>query len=136
MIVAWPKTWPLYKQGCFGSWDDACDIVVGPCSCAAWHKKGEFTFRKGVLRRYGKEVAVRDTSSGLVIYQYWDRDNVLGKSFYKLEYEGKFLGSFEDPEGLSKCQCFIMGWRLAREEPCTRGFLRSIPMKSVTLETI
>ena len=135
MIIPWPKTWPKYKQTCFSNWDDACDLVVGPCVCGAWHQKGEFTFRKGVLRRYGEEVAVRE-NSGLVIYQYWDRDNVLGKSFYKLEQEGKFLGSFEDPEGYNKCYCYIMGLRFAQGLRCTREILKSIPLKGVTLEPI
>ncbi len=55
-ITPWPKKWPRYKQGCLALWSDACDMIVGPCCCGGTHHKGEFTFRKGVLRRQGKEV--------------------------------------------------------------------------------
>jgi len=60
MIVPWPESWPVYKQGCFGSWSDCCDTLVGPCRCGASHAKGEFTFRSGVLRRYGERVPTAD----------------------------------------------------------------------------
>lgn len=52
----WPDDWPLYKQSCFGSWEKACDMLVGACSCGASHAEGEFEMRDGKLFRYGKEV--------------------------------------------------------------------------------
>ena len=55
-MTPWPENWPLYKQPCFGSWDDACDMLVGPCRCGASHQEGEFEYRDGWLYRYGKKV--------------------------------------------------------------------------------
>lgn len=55
-IISWPKEYPLYKQPCFFSWEDACDTLVGPCCCGAWHQKNEFELKDGVLYRYGEEV--------------------------------------------------------------------------------
>ena len=34
-LVPWPKDWPPYGN-------EPCDMLVGPCSCGAWHIKGEF----------------------------------------------------------------------------------------------
>ncbi len=55
-LKAWPEDWPLYKQANFASFEDACDVLVGPCSCGAWHKEGEFEFKDGILFRYDKQV--------------------------------------------------------------------------------
>ncbi len=55
-LKPWPSDWPLYKQECFFSYDDACDSLVGPCSCGAWHEEGEFEFKDNVLLRYGQPV--------------------------------------------------------------------------------
>lgn len=52
----WPIDWPWYKQGCFVSFDQRCDALVGPCSCAASHKENEFELRDGLLYRYGERV--------------------------------------------------------------------------------
>ena len=54
----WPNDWPRYKQVCFANWTDACDMLVGPCSCGAWHREGEFLFEHGVLRKNGKPVVL------------------------------------------------------------------------------
>jgi len=57
----WPAEWPLYKQHCFSSFVDACDMLVGPCACGAWHRPGEFEFLGGrVLMRNGEQVDVGD----------------------------------------------------------------------------
>lgn len=57
-LWAWPEDWPWYKQMCFGSWDDRCDMLVGPCACGAWHQEGEFEWdeKRQVLYRYGEVV--------------------------------------------------------------------------------
>lgn len=55
-LADWPSDWPWYKQGCFASYDDRCDAVIGPCACGAWHKAGEFDLIANVLHRYGKPV--------------------------------------------------------------------------------
>jgi len=52
----WPDDWPFYKQACFNSWSDCCDMLVGPCKCGAWHQPGEFEFFEGKLYRYNKHV--------------------------------------------------------------------------------
>lgn len=55
----WPADWPRYRQPCFGSNDSRCDMLIGPCSCGAWHARGEFVFKDGVLFRDGKQVMVQ-----------------------------------------------------------------------------
>lgn len=55
-LKAWPSRWPLYKQGCFASFDDSCDMLVGPCACGAWHQEGEFKLHRGMLYRHGRMV--------------------------------------------------------------------------------
>jgi hypothetical protein len=56
-MLAWPDGWPIYKQACFSSWSDRCDMLVGPCACGASHSSGEFKlFANGVLTRNGKPV--------------------------------------------------------------------------------
>lgn len=55
-LKGWPEHYPKYKQGCFASWDDACDMLVGPCACGAWHQQGEFKLRAGELYRNGQKV--------------------------------------------------------------------------------
>lgn len=37
-LIAWPKDWPKFYNGV----SDACDMLVGPCACGAWHFPGEF----------------------------------------------------------------------------------------------
>jgi hypothetical protein len=59
-IIGWPDEWPIYKQGCFGSWDDCCDMLVGPCKCGAWHQPGEFELCYGLLFRYGQQVPTKE----------------------------------------------------------------------------
>lgn len=53
-LKSWPDDWPQYKQVCYGSWNDRCDMLVGPCACGAWHKDGEFELIGGVVYRYGE----------------------------------------------------------------------------------
>ena len=48
MSKTWPVDWPRYKQS-----SELCDSLVGPCSCGAQHKTGEFTLVDGILYRYG-----------------------------------------------------------------------------------
>lgn len=57
-IVEWPKDWPRYKQACFANWQDACDLLVGPCNCGAWHQVNEFRYdaSSGKLYRNGEQV--------------------------------------------------------------------------------
>ena len=58
-LVAWPKDLPRYVQDCFcGDMDAACDMLIGPCSCGAWHDEGEFRFdaSTGELLRNGRVV--------------------------------------------------------------------------------
>jgi hypothetical protein len=38
--VMWPAKWPKGEH----------NVVIGPCRCGAWHHKGTFTFRSGVLK--------------------------------------------------------------------------------------
>jgi hypothetical protein len=52
-LKPWPKDWPPYRQACYGSPDDNCDMLIGPCACGAWHKVGEFELREGVVYRRG-----------------------------------------------------------------------------------
>ena len=52
---AWPTEWPMYKQECFGSWEKRCDMLVGPCSCGAWHHEGEFEYKDGYIYRKGEQ---------------------------------------------------------------------------------
>ena len=54
--LGWPEDWPRYKQACFGSWDSACDMLIGPCACGAGHAPGEFHLEGNQLFRYGKPV--------------------------------------------------------------------------------
>lgn len=61
----WPEDWPKFKQPCFGSWESACDMLVGPCACGASHDPGEFEFKHGVLYRYGSVVG--GTKLGLLV---------------------------------------------------------------------
>lgn len=58
-LVGWPKHWPRYRQACYSSEDDYCDVLEGPCKCGAWHKKDEFELKDDGLYRYGKKVAER-----------------------------------------------------------------------------
>lgn len=51
-IVSWPRDWPRYKQDCFASYKDSCDMLRGPCRCGAWHQLGEFQMKKGRLYRH------------------------------------------------------------------------------------
>lgn len=41
-MLSYPKHWPWFKQRCFGSWADRCDMLVGPCACAAGHSADEW----------------------------------------------------------------------------------------------
>lgn len=59
-VVGWPSDWPVYKQSCFGSFDDRCDMLVGPCACGASHQSGEFELKSDGLYRYGKLIDQRD----------------------------------------------------------------------------
>lgn len=55
-LQPWPAGWPQHRQVCYGSWGDACDMLVGPCACGAWHTPGEFRLVGGVLYRDGESV--------------------------------------------------------------------------------
>jgi hypothetical protein len=35
--MPWPTDWPAFYHS-----NEACDMLVGPCACGAWHLKGEF----------------------------------------------------------------------------------------------
>ncbi len=70
----------------------------------------------------------------MIIYHYYDPEHF--RAFYKLESEGRFVGSFEDPEGMTKCQCFLMGLCYAQGIRCTDEFLASIPIVGVPMESI
>lgn len=59
----WPSDWPQYKQACFLSWDKACDMLIGPCSCGASHQDGEFEYKNNILYRYGKPVNTKSNTS-------------------------------------------------------------------------
>jgi len=59
-LRVWPKDWPQYKQVCFGSFEDRCDMLVGPCACGAWHEKDEFELKAGTLYRYNEPVREQD----------------------------------------------------------------------------
>jgi len=50
----WPDDWPKYKQHHASS---ACDMVIGPCRCGAWHEPGEFELVDGHLHRYSTREA-------------------------------------------------------------------------------
>lgn len=63
-FIPWPDNWPEYKQHCFSSWSDSCDMLVGPCRCGAWHQPGEFEWKDGVLHRYGELVDSIDVKYG------------------------------------------------------------------------
>ncbi len=67
---------------------------------------------------------------------HYDLDDLSKKCFYKLENKGRFLGSFEDPEGMTKCQCFIMGLLFAEGVTCTDDFLMSIPLVYEPMESL
>jgi hypothetical protein len=32
--VGWPDDWPKY----YNANSDACDMLLGPCACGAWHQ--------------------------------------------------------------------------------------------------
>lgn len=51
--VGWPDNWPWFKQACYVSFTDRCDMLVGPCSCGASHFTDEFKYLDGTLYRYG-----------------------------------------------------------------------------------
>ena len=56
-FVVWPESWPKYYNG-----GQLCDMLVGTCSCGAWHQDGEFSLSFcDVLYRYDKPVATGDT---------------------------------------------------------------------------
>lgn len=40
----YPKDWPKHFNGS----SEPCDMLVGPCSCGAWHQSGEIVLRKHV----------------------------------------------------------------------------------------
>lgn len=44
-FAEWPKNWPPYFHR-----NEPCDMLVGPCSCGAWHTPGEFTLEQDGLR--------------------------------------------------------------------------------------
>lgn len=44
-FAEWPKDWPPYFHR-----NEPCDMLVGPCSCGAWHTPGEFTLEQDGLR--------------------------------------------------------------------------------------
>ena len=46
----WPDDWPAYYHTHAG---EPCDMLVGPCSCGAWHNVGEFEMREDGLYRFG-----------------------------------------------------------------------------------
>lgn len=56
-IVPWPETWPLFRHAT-ASFENACDVLVGPCLCGASHGVGEFEYRDGQLYRFGKLIPV------------------------------------------------------------------------------
>lgn len=58
-FIPWLADWPQYKQACFLSWDDRCDMLIGPCCCGAWHQVDEFEVCGDVLLRYGEVVPSR-----------------------------------------------------------------------------
>jgi len=59
-MVPWPNNWPRYKQACFSSFQNSCDMLVGPCACGAWHQQGEFELKGNEIHRYGSQVDPRD----------------------------------------------------------------------------
>lgn len=52
----WPKNYPEHHNG-----GQLCDMKVGPCSCGAWHRPGEFWLVGRTLFRYNTSVATGDT---------------------------------------------------------------------------
>ncbi len=60
--IPWPDDWPAYRQECFSSDTDNCDMLEGPCRCGAWHTPGEFVYEFGVLTRRGEVVETQPRS--------------------------------------------------------------------------
>lgn len=54
----WPEDWPPYHQ--YGR-NIACDMLVGPCACGAWHGAGEFTFDGHTVTRLDNKTLLRGT---------------------------------------------------------------------------
>ena len=70
------------------------------------------------------------------IYEYYDPDNALGDVLYKIEHEGRWLGSFEDPCGADKAVCFMKGWRLARGLPLSKESLKAIKVIPIPMDPL
>ena len=48
----WPEDWPRHHNGV----SEPCDMLVGPCSCGAWHQPGEFVLDDGRLVRFIRDL--------------------------------------------------------------------------------
>lgn len=107
-VVSWPTDWPVYKQSCFGSFDDRCDMLVGPCACGASHQPGEFELRTDGLYRYDKKVDGRDTSNS-------DDDTPLEESSSWLD---RFTHLTDDVTGVELFKIHELSFEL---EPCQDG---------------
>jgi hypothetical protein len=62
-VVPWPAEWPWFKQTFYADFRNRCDVLVGQCSCGAWHTEGEFELRDGYLYRYGNLVPSENVTS-------------------------------------------------------------------------
>ncbi len=50
-FFGYPKTWPKFYNAC----SDACDMLVGPCACGAWHTLEDWQPGSSFARRLGIE---------------------------------------------------------------------------------
>jgi hypothetical protein len=48
-LVAWPSDWTDYHHNAS---HEPCDMLVGPCSCGAWHKETEEWVRATLTRHH------------------------------------------------------------------------------------
>jgi hypothetical protein len=54
-VRRWPEDWPKYARNHPAQTaGEPCDMLVGPCSCGAWHVAGEFELINGFLLRDGR----------------------------------------------------------------------------------
>jgi hypothetical protein len=52
-LVPWPEDWPDRH---FNASREPCDMLIGPCSCGAWHTETEEWVQE-TLRRHGTEIS-------------------------------------------------------------------------------